>query len=361
MTIAISGTNGITLDGQFNSASSMGFKNRIINGAMTIWQRATSVTGSTGYSSVDRWDINGAGGSTLNVAQSTDVPSGFSYSTQITVGTASSAAGAYSYALYAIEGYNIADFGFGTATAKTVVLSFWVKSSVTGTFGLIFRNTGTARYYTTTYTINTANTWEQKTITIAGDTAGTWLITNGIGIQLIWDLGVGSTYSSASNNAWSTVASNYFGVPSTTKLASTASATFYITGVQLEKGSTATSFDYRPYGTELALCQRYFEKSYAQGSVAGVTGLANASLATGISPNDVTVTAIYKVTKRASPTVTLYSSGSGASGSLYNYSTGADVTSVLTEGEDSLFRVYKTSGITSGNLYGYQYYSSAEL
>jgi hypothetical protein len=257
MTIAISGTTGITLAGQFDSASSFGFKNRIINGAMTVWQRATTVTGSTGYSSVDRWDINGAAGSTLNVAQSTEVPSGFSYSTQITVGTASSAAGAYSYALHAIEGYNIADFGFGKATATTVILSFWVKSSVTGTFGLIFRNTGTARYYTTTYTINTANTWEQKTITIAGDTAGTWLITNGIGLQLIWDLGVGSTYSSASSNAWSTVASNYFGVPSTTKLASTAGATFYITGVQLEKGSTATSFDYRPYGTELSLAQRY--------------------------------------------------------------------------------------------------------
>jgi hypothetical protein len=283
--IAQSGSNNVT------------FRNRIINGAMTIWQRATSVTGSTGYSSVDRWDINGAGGSTLNVAQSTDVPSGFSYSTQITVGTASSAAGAYSYALYAIEGYNIADFGFGKATATTVTLSFWVKSSVTGTFGLIFRNTGTARYYTTTYSISSANTWEQKTINIAGDTAGTWLITNGIGIQLIWDLGVGSTYSSASNNAWSTVASNYFGVPSTTKLASTAGATFYITGVQLEAGTTASPFEYRQYGTELALCQRYY---YLH-----VSGAADLSLGDGSMYNTTVLmfNVNFAVSMRTAPTL----------------------------------------------------------
>jgi hypothetical protein len=176
--------------------------------------------------------------------------------------------------------------------------------------------------------------------------------------MLRFGLGVGATYSGTAG-AWAS--STLFSATGATSVVGTNGATFYITGVQLEKGSTATSFDYRPYGTELALCQRYFEKSYPQGSVAGVTGLANASLATGISPNDVTVTAIYKVTKRASPTVTLYSSGSGASGALYNYSIGADVTSVLTEGGDSLFRVYKSSGITLGNLYGYQYYSSAEL
>jgi hypothetical protein len=340
MTIAISGTTGITLAGQFDSASSFGFKNRIINGAMTVWQRATTVTGSTGYSSVDRWDINGAAGSTLNVAQSTEVPSGFSYSTQITVGTASSAAGAYSYALHAIEGYNIADFGFGKATATTVILSFWVKSSVTGTFGLIFRNTGTARYYTTTYTINTANTWEQKTITIAGDTAGTWLITNGIGLQLIWDLGVGSTYSSASSNAWSTVASNYFGVPSTTKLASTAGATFYITGVQLEKGSTATSFDYRPYGTELSLAQRYYAKF---SSLSGVYVGFGSGVSTATTSAAIVVK--YPVRMRSAPTISQSNSG------LYDGGSIPAVTSIGTSyyGDESVFaNLNVASGLTLG-------------
>jgi hypothetical protein len=300
MSVSYGGDSIVFADGSVNSSGFIGFRNRIINGAMTVWQRGTTVTGSTGYSSVDRWDINGST-STLNVAQSTDVPAGFSYSTRITVGTASSAAGAYSYALYAIEGYNIADFNWGIASAVPVTLSFWVKSSVTGTFGISFRNTGTARYYTTTYTINAANTWEYKTVTIAGDTAGTWLITNGIGLQLIWDLGVGSTYSSASNNAWSTVGSNYFGVPSTTKLASTAAATFYITGVQLERGSTASSFEYRSYGTELALCQRYYEVINSDSNQQ--TFWADINAGNGVTAN---ANLFYRVTKRATPTVAQY-------------------------------------------------------
>ena len=265
--VSISASQAVTLTNALAEASGgtgttvgyNGLKNRIINGAMTIWQKATSVTGSTGYNSIDRYDINGST-CTLNVAQSTDVPStaGFVSSTGITVGTASSASGAYAYLLQMIEGYNWADMRYGTSAAQTSTLSFWVKSSIAGTYGISFRNTGSARFYTTTYTISSANTWEYKTITITGDTSGTWLTTNGIGFQVIFDLGVGTTYSSTSNNAWSTVGSNYFGVTGVTKLGATAGATFYLTGVQLEKGSTATSFDYRPYGTELALCQRYY-------------------------------------------------------------------------------------------------------
>jgi hypothetical protein len=255
--------NNATFTGNVNAPNTFGFKNRIINGAMTIAQRATSVTGADAYCCVDRFDYSR---STIvwNAAQSTDVPSttSFRYSTSVTVTTDSSAAGAYAYIYQAVEGYNWADLGYGTASAQTSTLSFWVKSSLTGTFGIALRNTGTARFYTTTYTINSANTWEQKTITITGDTSGTWNTTNGAGIQLFWDLGVGSTYSSTSNNAWSTVASNYFGVTGATKLGATNGATFFITGVQLETGSTATSFDYRDYGRELIMCQRYFQLVY---------------------------------------------------------------------------------------------------
>jgi len=236
---------------------------------MTIAQRATSVTGADAYCCVDRFDYS-RNTIVWNAAQSTDVPSttSFRYSTSVTVTTASSAAGAYAYLYQAIEGYNWADLGYGTASAQTSTLSFWVKSSLTGTFGIALRNaTGSSRFFTTTYTINAANTWEQKTITITGDTAGTWNTINGVGLAIFWDLGVGSTYSSTSNNAWSTVASNFFGVTGATKLGATNGATFFITGVQLEAGTTASPFEYRQYGTELALCQRYY--NFIGGTAAG--------------------------------------------------------------------------------------------
>jgi hypothetical protein len=306
-----------------------GMRNRIINGNMVVWQRANTVTGSTGYNSVDRWDINGST-STVNVAQSTDVPAGFTYSTAITVGTASSASGAYSYIIQQIEGYNVADLDFGLSTAKPVTLSFWVKSSVTGTYGITFRNTNAARFLTSTYTINSANTWEQKTITIAGDITGTWLKTNGSGLTLVWDLGVGSTYSSTSNNAWSTVGSNYFGVTGTTKLASTAGATFYITGVQLEKGSTATQFEFRSFATELALCMRYFERSYDYGEntysgeiMKGIASFGSPHINAGASTNQmVAYMKLFLVPKRTQPTMTGYSLTNGVAGKWRRYYTG---------------------------------------
>ena len=309
------------------NAQYTGFKNRLINGAMTIAQRATSVTGATGYCCTDRYDLTAAT-VVWNAAQSSDVPSGtgFRNSTSLTVTTASSASGAYAYINQAVEGYNWADMGYGTASAQTTTLSFWVKSSVTGTYGIALRNaTGSSRFYTTTYTINSANTWEQKTITITGDTSGTWGTTNGIGIGIFWDLGVGATYSSTSNNAWSTVGSNYFGVTGATKLGATNGATFYITGVQLEKGSTATSFDYRPYGTELALCQRYYETTSYPNATQDITSTQTSiiwasTFATGQK---------YLVAKRAAPTITIYGRGNTAGGPTRT-DTGAAITGTST-------------------------------
>jgi hypothetical protein len=278
-----------------------GFKNRIINGAMVIAQRATSVTGGSSYCCTDRFDF-GLNVVNWNVAQSSDTPTGtgFRNSSSVTITSASSGATSYAYIYHAVEGYNWADLAYGTASAQTSTLSFWVKSSVTGTYGIALRNTLTARFYTTTYVINSANTWEQKTITITGDTSGTWNTTNGTGLGIFWDLGVGSTYSSTSNNAWSTVASNYFGVTGVTKLGATNGATFYITGVQLEKGSTATSFDYRPYQNELVLCQRYYE-TYSNGTG---TGSIFEGLGGYFANSTIFRTAVpFKVTKRASPSV----------------------------------------------------------
>jgi hypothetical protein len=154
-----------------------------------------------------------------------------------------------------IEGYNIADLGYGAAGAQTVTLSFWVRGSIVGTYGGFLCNSDGTRAYNFSYTISVANTWEQKTITVVGDTIGTWLNTNGAGLQVVWSLGAGSSTLTGTSGSWSSTL--YRSVTGQVNVSGTNGATFYITGVQLEKGSTATSFDYRPYGTELALCQRY--------------------------------------------------------------------------------------------------------
>ena len=170
-----------------------------------------------------------------------------------------------------VEGYNVADLGFGGASAKTITISFWVNSAVTGTFTGALNNSAYDRSYPFTYTISSANTWEQKSVTIAGDTSGTWLTTNGVGLQCYWNLGTGTTYSKAAGSWGSGNVQNATGSVS---VVGTNGATFYITGVQLEVGSSATSFDYRPYGTELALCQRYYETggfvSFTTGGVNGI-------------------------------------------------------------------------------------------
>jgi hypothetical protein len=261
MTIAISGTTGITLDGQFNSASSMGFKNRIINGAMVIDQRnagaSVSVDNNNDLYTLDRFACGDNTDGAFTCQQVSTAPVGFSKSLKATVSSTDSslAAGQFARIYQYIEGSNITDLGWGAAGASTVTLSFWVQSSVTGTFSGALSNSAFDRSYPFTYTINSANTWEQKTVTIAGDTSGTWLTTTGIGIRVFFSLGCGSTFSGTAG-AWA--GATYLAATGQVNWMETSGATFYITGVQLEKGSTATSFDYRPYGTELALCQRYY-------------------------------------------------------------------------------------------------------
>jgi hypothetical protein len=243
-----------------------GFKNRIINGAMVIDQRnagaSVSVSSGTSGYTADRWFYEYAGSATgVTVQQVTDAPTGFSNSIKITVGTgASVAAGNYLDFEQKIEGFNTIDFAFGTASASTITLSFWVKSSITGTYSVCLQNAsaGATRGYTTTYTINSANTWEQKSITVAGDTSGTWVgASNACSLNLVLFAGAGSSYQTSTLNSWR---SGGFAIANTVTntIISTSGATIQWSGVQLEKGSTATSFDYRPYGTELALCQRYF-------------------------------------------------------------------------------------------------------
>ena len=259
--------------------SSLGFRNRIINGGMTIDQRnagASVATNGTNIVSLDRWKMGYSQNNKFTVQQTpsatetgyaTRVSAGFTNYLAVTSSSAYTVGAAESFTIYeVIEGNNIADLAWGTSGAKTVTLSFWVYSSLTGTFGGCVQNYTQARSYPFSYTISAANTWEQKTITIAGDTTGTWSTTNTGGIILQFGIGVGSTLSGTAG-AWA--GANYTSATGATSVVGTNSATFYITGVQLEKGSTATSFDYRPYGTELALCQRYYIKKTGYNSQIG--------------------------------------------------------------------------------------------
>lgn len=302
MSTQISGTSGVIFPDastQNTAATGFGFKNRIINGAMMIDQRnaGASVTPTDGQYLVDRFLTGVSQASKLTAQQSSTAPAGFSNSLLITSSSAYSVTSTdYFDIQQRIEGFNTADLMWGTANAATVTLSFWVRSSLTGTFGGCIRNSGQIYSYVFSYTINAANTWEQKTITIAGPTSGTWIgATNGIGMIVQFALGMGSTLS---NTAGSWYSGNYRSATGATSVVGTNGATFYITGVQLEKGSTATSFDYRPYGTELQLCQRYY-----QSLGGGVTTSGNLVITLGLF-----------CPVRATPTVTTsLTSGSGAS------------------------------------------------
>jgi hypothetical protein len=309
MTIILDGTTGITTPttsttGEFVT-SVTGFKNRIINGAMVIDQRSagasTSVQTSTVYPSCDRWTVFASENSKFSIQQNAGAvtpPVGFSNYLGITSSSAYSVvAGDYFGVYQRIEGFNTSDLAFGTASAATITLSFWVRSSLTGTFGGALNNSGNSRSYPFTYTILAANTWEQKLVTVVGDISGTWVGgTNGSGLQVTFGLGTGSTFMGTAG-AWASA--NYSNATGATSVVGTNGATLYITGVQLEKGSTATSFDYRDYGTELALCQRYFVKTNPSNDLR-VGGMWGTTFTSG-SGN---ISGLFPVPMRAAPTFT---------------------------------------------------------
>jgi hypothetical protein len=284
-------------------------KNRIINGSMVIDQRnaGASVTPTAGQYLLDRYYYQASQASKFTMQQnagSVTPPVGFSNYLGLTVASSVSiAAGDYFELVQRIEGFNTADLGFGTANAKTVTLSFWVYSSLTGTFGGALQNSAANRSYLFSYSIPTANTWTQIAITIAGDTSGTWIgATNGIGMVVEFSLGMGSTYTST---AGSWLSGGYFAPTGSVNVVATAGATFYITGVQLEVGSSATGYEYRQYGQELALCQRYYQVMQIAGQNAGV-GVFRGSSSAGATELAVNIT---EAPMRTNPTVTTVSGG----------------------------------------------------
>ena len=278
-------------------------KNRIINGAMSIAQYGTSTSiaagGNVGYS-CDRFRCDSSVGTAITSAQSTSVvPAGFGYSLSYTTGTGTTAAGDTAEIVQFIEANNLSDIGFGSVNAKTLMLSFWARSSLTGSFGIVIENGAGTRQYLTTYSLPTANTWIQITIALPADTGGTWTLTgNGRGLNIRWDMGVGTSNSGASTNAWGN--SSYYGITGAVKPTQNTGATFYITGVQLEVGSSATGFEYRQYGQELALCQRYFYfllsgNASGAGQPIGIASKTSATLIDACIP--------FPVTMRTAPTL----------------------------------------------------------
>lgn len=292
--------------------SSSFLRNRIINGDMRVDQRnaGAAVTASTGTYTLDRWKAYDLSDAVFTVQQDSSAPTGFVNSAKVTITTADVSIGAAQYNYFAqfIEGLNVSDLAWGTASAQSVALSFWVRSSVTGTFGGAFANSAYNRSYPFTYSISVANTWEQKTVTVAGDTSGTWLTTNGIGIEVYFDLGTG-TDNTGTSGAW--VGAGNIGADSTVQLATTLNATWYITGVQLEVGTVATPFERQIYNAQLAQCMRYFCKSYDLATVPGTatnTGASATTIYSAAFNGTGTLNLIFPVEMRSAPTVVNYSS-----------------------------------------------------
>jgi hypothetical protein len=285
----VSVTNTLVMGSSFK-------RNRLINGDMRVDQRnsGASVTPTDGQYTLDRFVAGLTQASKFSIIQSSVAPDFFVNSLLVTSLSSYSVLAGDIFAFnQKIEGLNIYDLGWGTANAKTVTLSFWVRSSLTGTFGGSIRNSAQNRSYPFTYSISAANTWEQKTLTITGDTTGTWLTTNGIGIILQFGLGVGSTYSGTAN-AWS--AGNYASATGATSVVGTNGATFYITGVQLEVGSVATPYERQIYSDQLAQCQRY----YVRMATASIRGYNNGGAL-------ITIPCPLPVTMRTSPTGSIIS------------------------------------------------------
>jgi hypothetical protein len=337
-----SGGSNAVFSGVASPPNSMGFRNRIINGDMRIDQRnaGASVTPADGAYTLDRWSVYQFVASKFSVQQNAGAvtpPTGFSNYLGVTSLSAYTVlSGGANTVQQAIEGFNTADLAWGTANAQAVTLSFWVRSSLTGTFGGAIQNSAANRSYPFSFTISAASTWEYKTITISGDTTGTWVgATNGVGLRVFFGLGVGSTYSGTAG-AWA--GAQYFSATGATSVVGTNGATFYITGVQLEAGTVASPFERRDYGRELAMCQRYYWKMTS----VVVDTIVTASGVLGSATN-AQVYFKYPQTMRSSPTF---------SQNLMNISNGVNGQPILSFGGafglDSAFLSCTTSSIGSG-------------
>jgi len=360
-----SGGSAAQLYGVASPPNSMGFRNRLINSNMAIDQRnagaSLSYPASTYANCLDRWQAQNATDGAFTIQQVAEAPAGFVNSLKFTTTTAdaSLAATQQAWIRQPIEGLNTADLAWGSSSAQPVTLSFWVRSSLTGTFGGALTNNAENRSYPFTYTINAAATWEYKTVTIPGDTTGTWLTTNSRGIVLMLGLGVGSTYSGTAG-AWA--GSSFFTATGAVSVIGTLNATWQITGVQLEAGSVASPFERRDYGRELMMCQRYYQKSYNT-DVAPGTNTTTGAKTSRVYNTDTFLPQMETrllVSMRASPTVTWYTTA-GTSGSI---NVGGGTNTINTQYDTAMNSTgwfYVNGSVASGNQITGHFVASVEL
>ena len=368
--ISLSGTLAESNGGTGTTIGYNNFKNRIINGAMMIDQRNAGVAQinvSSGAYICDRFSFNTSQNSKWSLQQLpiSDL-AGYTKAAYVTISTPyTTSAADFALVDHKIEGLNIADLGWGTANAKTVTLSFWVKSNITGTYGVTVLNATANRSYQTTYTVSSSATWQQVTITVPGDTTGTWATDNSTGIWLRFGLGSGSNYAMGTLNTWGTTIG--YQPTSGAVISGNAGGYWQITGVQLEKGSTATSFDYRPYGTELALCQRYLPAYNA--TSASAQFLASSGGMTSTTTGIVTIP--FQVFPRVPPTGITVSNvahfnfsdnitGSPTNAISFNYSSNISCTLALTSA--SIFTItYRPLSFYSSNASAQILFNGCEL
>ena len=345
-----------------------GRRNIIINGAMQVAQRGADINDvANGGFCTDRFKfaIAGLDELVLNLDQSTDAPTGFSNSLKLSVGTVESAISSTEYLQFGqrIEAQNLQHLKYGTSSAETLTLSFYVKSSITGTYAVSLYQSDASKYYSKTYTINSADTWEFKTIKISGNTANAINNDNGEGLRINWTLSTGSNFTSGSNDTWGTTAD--WAVGHNVSWITTSGATFYLTGVQLEVGEQATPFEHRSFGEELALCQRYYQKSYAD-DVAPSTVTNNGALWTNIIRNTSNQNywhvQAYQ-TMRSSPSITTYSPATGTSAKFENDTDGADRDSAVSNTSSTGFSIRPNSGTNNdlGDVVAVHWVADSEL
>jgi len=363
MTVSYGGSNITFDDGSTVSSGWTGMKNRIINGGMVIDQRNG---GSIAYSNtsignaygVDRFQVNMSSDATVACQQTTDAPAGFKNSLKLSVTAADTSIGSNQYVqmFQVIEGNNIADLNWGTANAATVTVSFWVKSNIAGKYPVRLVNANGSRSFTFYTTINQSNTWEYKTKVVPGPTNGTFDSTNGVGIALGFSFGAGTFFAGATEDVWNTTASyqNSHMTPLVYWIGSVGNE-FFITGVQVERGSTASSFEYRSYTTEMQLCQRYYQKITAQNSY------SHFGVGVGYSGTAIRFPFHLKTTMRVAPSsLDIY----GATQFLIEREAGAAQTStavaLTANGNDNIAQIVVTpaSSMSTGGA-GFNLYSNA--
>ena len=358
--ITASGPSAVA-DGSITTADITGnfnFRNIVINGDMQIAQRSTSVASITtsGYYTLDRWLFDILTQGTWTMSQSTDVPSGYGFSNSLkldcTTADASPASGDVVLVRTRFEGQNLQYLKKGTANALPLVLSFWVKSTKTGTFICNLIDDTNSRLNAQSYTVSVSNTWEFKTVTFPADTTGTLANTNGSALSFNFWLGAGTDFTSGTlQTTWGATVNTNRAVGQV-NCADSTSNDFLITGIQLEAGTSATDFEFLPIDVSLERCQRYFQKSYDL-ATAPATNTNQGSLEMGLSSNgagDVLTTISYKVSMRTTPTIT-YFTPSGTSGSWDFQRSGSSSTATMTAYSGRYGQNYSVSYLGSGSAF----------